>query len=121
MHWCQYHEVGYAKNLRPFLEDCSLGYTLDVKQAAQSGYPMEGYLEEMGDRLCNLHLCDITEQEQMVYTSLPGQGNFDFVHLAALLREKNFNGAVTMEVYPDDWEKENELRQSFAFLRALFE
>ena len=47
----------------------------------------------------------------MVYTSLPGQGNFDFVHLAALLREKNFNGAVTMEVYPDDWEKENELRQ----------
>ena len=64
-----YHEVGYAKNLRPFLEDCSLGYTLDVKQAAQSGYPMEGYLEEMGDRLCNLHLCDITEQEGMVYTS----------------------------------------------------
>ena len=60
VHWCQYHEVGYAKNLRPFLEDCSLGYTLDVKQAAQSGYPMEGYLEEMGDRLCNLHLCDIT-------------------------------------------------------------
>ena len=95
--------------------------TLDVKQAAQSGYPMEGYLEEMGDRLCNLHLCDITEQEGMVYTSLPGQGNFDFVHLAALLREKNFNGAVTMEVYPDDWEKENELRQSFAFLRAIFE
>ncbi len=82
---------------------------------------MEGYLEEMGDRLCNLHLCDITEQEGMVYTSLPGQETLILCIWRRCCAKKNFNGAVTMEVYPDDWEKENELRQSFAFLRALFE
>ena len=78
-------------------------------------------MQEMGERLCNIHLCDITEKEGMVYTSLPGQGRFDFAHLAAILRDKNFNGAVTMEVYPDDWAEESELRRSFAFLRDLFD
>ncbi len=121
VHWCQYHEVGYAKNLEPHLGDCSLGYTLDIKQAAQSGYPMEQYLEEMGNRVCNVHLCDIEQQGDYVITSLPGRGKFDFKHMANLLRERNFDGAVTMEVYPDDWAEEDELKNSFRYLQGLFE
>ena len=121
VHWCQYHEVGFAKALEPYLSQCDLGYTLDIKQAAQSGFPMEGYMQEMGQRLCNVHLCDITEKDGRIYTSLPGQGAFDFADLSKKLKEKNFQGAVTMEVYPDDWEKDEALKRAYEYLKTIFE
>ena len=56
-----------------------------------------------------------------IYTSLPGQGAFDFADLSKKLKEKNFQGAVTMEVYPDDWEKDEALKRAYEYLKTIFE
>ena len=56
-----------------------------------------------------------------IYTSLPGQGAFDFADLAKKLKDKNFQGAVTMEVYPDDWEKDEALKRAYEYLKTIFE
>lgn len=120
VHWCQYHEAGFAAAIAPYLNGCSLGYTLDIKQAAQSGCPMEAYLAEMGDRLCNVHLCDVTQKGDAVTPSLPGRGAFDFAALAETLRQRGFDGAVTLEVYPDNWQNEAELGHAYEYLASLF-
>ena len=52
---------------------------------------------------------------------MPGQGAFDFADLSKKLKEKNFQGAVTMEVYPDDWEKDEALKRAYEYLKTIFE
>lgn len=122
VHWCLYHEPDYARRMEPYLQGVSLGYTLDTKQAAQSGYDMMDYLTDMGARLANVHLCDVAPRadKKGLRTCLPGQGTLDFSTLAQALREQHYDGPVTLEVYPGDYQSEQELGQVYQSLCQLF-
>ncbi len=120
VHWCMYNLSGLAKTLSPYLKDCNLGYTLDVKQAVQSGDRIEDYLLDMGQRLCNVHLCDVQCRDGQMYTCLPGRGQVDFHALARSIKRANPNASVTMEVYAPDYKTLEELRKSYAWLCELF-
>lgn len=122
VHWCLYHEPDYARRMEPYLDGVSLGYTLDTKQAAQSGYDMMEYLTDMGDRLANVHLCDVAPREngQGLRTCLPGRGMLDFHALARALQKQHYKGPVTLEVYPGDYQSEQELGRIYQSLCQLF-
>lgn len=122
VHWCLYHEPDYARRMEPYLDGVSLGYTLDTKQAAQSGYDMMEYLTDMGDRLANVHLCDVAPREngQGLRTCLPGRGMLNFPVLAQALQKLHYKGPVTLEVYPGDYQSEQELGRIYQSLCQLF-
>jgi sugar phosphate isomerase/epimerase len=120
VHWCMYAQSGLAALLEPHLGGCSLGYTLDVKQAVQSGDAIEDYFFDMGKRLCNIHLCDVVRRNNEVHTCLPGQGEVDFERLCTMAAAQSPEASVTLEVYSPDYETIAELRQSYLYLKGLF-
>ena len=94
----------------------TLGGVLDIKQARISGYPYELYLDEMGERIKTVHLSDIDENGKMC---LPGKGSFDFETLIKRLQDYNFQGALLIEAYSQDYEKESELKTACEYLDEL--
>ncbi len=120
VHWCMYARNGLATLLEPFVLDSGLGYTLDVKQAMQSGDSVESYLQDMGERLCNVHLCDVIMRGDEMDTCLPGRGKVDFTALAEAIKRQNPKASVTMEVYAPDYRSMDELKQSYQWLCGIF-
>jgi sugar phosphate isomerase/epimerase len=50
---------------------------------------------------------------------LPGKGVTDFEHLLKRLHGANFDGALILEVYTDDYKKEEELFSSLEYINNL--
>lgn len=121
VHWTYYHTPSFLDKIRPYVED--LGTVLDIKQAMQSNMSItqpkvvdyKDYLKVMGNTLETVHVCDYNSDGT---TALPGKGIVDFVELFALLKQNNFNGAVIMEVYTNNYKNEQELKESFEFLKS---
>ncbi len=89
---------------------------LDVKQARISGYPYEEYLAEMGEKIAYVHISDVTAEGKMC---LPGRGVFDFDELLYRLADVGFDGALLIEAYEKDYEREEELKIAYEFVEEL--
>ncbi len=94
----------------------SLCATLDVKQARLSGYDCEEYIKVMGSKIKTVHLSDVTEGGKIC---LPGKGVFNFERLFRLLKGVGFDGDMIIEVYKDDFSKDEELTESINYLKNL--
>ena len=114
--WATYNRPGVFKILSDAIPD--LKGVLDIKQARISEYPYETYLEEMGNRLAYVHLSDVDENGKLC---LPGKGIFDFETLFKRLFDVGFDGALLIEAYNKDYEKEKELKNSCDFLNELLD
>ncbi len=112
--WSTYNRPGVFQRLATSLPD--LYGVLDIKQARISEYPYEAYLTEMGARLSHVHVSDIDERGKMC---LPGKGVFDFVTLIKRLNDVGFDGPLLIEVYQNDYQKEDELKTACNFLQEL--
>ena len=112
--WSTYNRTGVFSYLAERLP--TLGGVLDIKQARISGYPYEAYLTEMGTRLKTVHLSDIDENGKMC---LPGKGTFDFETLVKRLRDVAFDGALLIEAYANDYDKESELKTACEYLDEI--
>ena len=71
--WCQLTTPDRAEAMRRLLPQ--VRFTLDNKQAMRAGVDPFAFLPAMGDALCNVHLCDCTEEGELC---LPGEGSFPF-------------------------------------------
>lgn len=116
VHWAYYNEPGFFTELK---KRCPLlRATLDVKQARQSGYPVEKYIEDMGDNISTVHLSDTDENGKII---LPGKnGKTDLKELKNRLLDVGFDGAVILEVYPDGYKDFSELTDSLLFVEETF-
>lgn len=112
--WATYNRPGVFSKIAQELP--ALRGVLDVKQARISGYPYEKYLFEMGERLAYAHLSDIDDNGRICP---PGKGNFDFETLIKRLKDVGFDGALLVEVYNKDFDKEEELKLSCDHLNEL--
>lgn len=114
--WCQLTEpvrVMEARNALP-----QVRYTLDIKQAMRAGCDPMAFIRAMGDRLCNVHVCDWDENGKLC---LPGEGVVDFDALAHALLAVGYHGPVIMEPYRALIKSDEALRRSIAFLRNIIE
>ena len=109
--WATYNRPGVFKILSD--EIPTLKGVLDIKQARISEHPYERYLEEMGNKLAYAHVSDIDEKGRLC---LPGKGVFDFDLLFKRLQDVGFDGALLVEAYSGDYQKEEELKTACDFL-----
>ena len=114
--WCQ---LTSPERVRAVRRACPhAGFVLDVKQAMQSGFDAVEFAREMGDRLCNVHVCDFDASGRLC---LPGRGIYDFAALAMALRAAGYDGPVILEPYANLFREEAELADSLAYLRKTME
>ena len=114
--WATYNRPGVFTELAQAIP--TLGGVLDIKQARISGFAYQAYLEEMGEKLCYVHVSDVNEQGKIC---LPGKGTFDFATLIKRLNDVGFDGALLVEVYTGDYEKEQELKIACEYLDELID
>lgn len=115
--WCLFDSPSFPSSIEPYVKDCDLGYTFDVKQAARSGFDPFDILHAMGDRLCHVHVCDYVLHNGKITTAMPGQGSFDFRRLGQELRAMNYQGSVMLEPYSDLYGDVNELGTCLSWLK----
>ena len=114
--WSTYNRIGVFEKIAQ--EVPNLGGVLDIKQARISEYPYEKYLDEMGNRLAYAHISDVDEKGKIC---LPGKGIFDFETLIKRLQNVGFDGALLIEVYQNNYEKEEELKFACDFVNELLD
>lgn len=112
--WAMYNRPGVFSKIAEGVPD--MRGVLDIKQARISEYPYHLYVEEMGEKLAYAHLSDITAEGKMC---LPGKGIFDFETMIKRLQDVGFDGALIIEVYENDYEREEELKISCDYLNEL--
>ena len=118
VHWCVYQQPNFAHRLLEYCDHPNLGFTLDNKQAMISGYTVDAYIEDMGSRLSNVHICDYYKNKEGYYlTCLPGTGDLDLAHLKSSLQEAGYDGQATLEVYSSNYQTYAELSNCFAMIK----
>lgn len=121
VHWCWYRSPEFPIMLSPYLGTDNLYYTLDIKQAAQSGHNPIDYIANMSDRLVNVHLCDYQyDQNRGIIPKLPFAGEMDFDALKQALGETGYSGAVMLEVYRSNYSDTDELENNYQKTRHFF-
>ena len=120
VHWCWYRYPGFAKELLQNVKSDNLYFTLDVKQAMQSGYGFEKYIEDMSGRICNLHICDYVDKEGLGYTTIPPKGELDAALLKKNLQNSGYTGPAILEVYRDNFSDMAEFEEAYARFQQLF-
>lgn len=116
--YCVFCTPEYGRLLRERTGD-RLHYTLDVKQAARSGFDPLRYVEAVGERIVNVHLCDYERLPNgRLRWRMPGQGACNLPALAAALRARGYAGPAFVEVYSDMYGGVQELYDSLAVCRA---
>ncbi len=119
--WCMFNHPGFVSELLHYCHSSNLGFTLDIKQAARSGYDPFEYLHAMGERVSNVHLCDYTRGEEGLTLSMPGRGSFDFARLSRELRAVGYAGDAMIEPYSDLYGDVQELGDCLKAMRELME
>lgn len=115
--WAFYDKPNFYKNIKKYAPD--LCACLDVKQARVSGYDYKDYLFEMGSGLKTVHLSDF---DDIGKTALPTEkGNFNFKELFKMLKDSGFNGNCLIEVYKENYENYDDLKNSLYYLRNIKE
>ncbi len=114
VHWCGYNHVGFFKEMKKRTH--GLKATLDIKQARQSGIDCKDLIEEMSSDIVTVHLSDVDANGKMC---LPGRGVTDFETLFKRLHGVGFDGSLIMEVYADDYKREEELFSSLDYIKEL--
>ena len=111
--WAQLTRPEHVQRLRDAVP--ALRFVLDIKQARESGVDPLDFVAAMGDRLCNVHVCDFTADGTLC---LPGQGGFAFPRLAEALRRVGYTGPVILEPYAHLVTSPEAMRAALACLRA---
>ena len=118
--WCVFSRPETGAALSAALGD-QLHYTLDIKQAIRAGQDPLAFVDALGSRIVNLHLCDAkTAPDGTVSLAMPGRGNFDFARLKARMDELGCTGPAFMEVYNDMYGDVSELYASYARMQEIF-
>ncbi len=112
VHWAYYNYIGFFSELKKRCPD--LKGTFDLKQARQSNINYREFIDEMKGDIVTAHLSDVKEDGKMC---LPGKGTVDFDEMFSRLRDVGFDGALILEVYKNDFERLEELMESYYYIK----
>ena len=122
VHWCMLSDPCALEALDPYVDGVTLGYTLDVKQAVQSGYTPWTYLERMGKKLRHVHICGTrVRNDGSIATCMPEEQPGLMEELLSRLCAQEYDGDVVLEVYNQDYGDYNDLARSCRTLAAMVE
>lgn len=117
VHWAAFSYPDFFKTVKEYAPN--IGATLDVKQAWQSGYDWREYIDVMGDRLMNIHVCDHADDDPAGKTCMVGKGKFPFEELCRTLIERDYSGPMLIEQYECNYNAFSEVAESVQYLKTL--
>lgn len=121
VHWCWYQRPGFAPELLAHTDSANLGFTLDMKQAAQSGWSPIAYIDDMEGRLAHVHVCDYRrDPENGIVPVLPFQGEAPWDELRAKLLQTGFDGFLMLEVYAGNYDSLEQLMSCYRGVEKFF-
>lgn len=90
---------------------------LDVKQARRANVDPYEFISFMGNNIVHVHLSDYNSD----HDCLPPceEGLFDFEKLFRELHKSGYNGKYMIELYSDNYNKENEILKSAKYLEGI--
>jgi sugar phosphate isomerase/epimerase len=121
VHWCWYAAPDFPQKLLPLLTSDNLYFTLDLKQAVQSGFDPAEYVNGAKGRLSNVHICDVKRDEQLgCIPVLPFHGSVSFDALKTSLKQNHYDGAMILEVYSHNYQNSQELLDNYTRVKTFF-
>ena len=104
------------QSMHSYLGD-SFKMVLDVKQARRAGVDPEEFIKVMGKNIVHVHLSDYSKTCDCLP---PGEdGLFDFSSLFTSLHKAGFSGKYMIELYSNNFSKENEILNSAKYLENI--
>lgn len=120
VHWCWFNRPDFAAKLLGHCKSDNVYFNFDMKQAAQcDGDPMD-FLEAMGTRVANIHVCDFIKKEGDTLPVMPFTGQFDWSRLRDWLKEMGYDKAMVLEVYSNNFGELQELKETYDKLAVFF-
>lgn len=117
--WCVFNEPEFGIRLADSTGGV-IKHTLDVKQAARSGYDPMDFIHAVGENIVNVHLCDAVKLPAGgVRYDMPGFGGYDFLSMFNLLAEKGYRGPAFIEVYSDMYAEIPTLIESYQKIQHI--
>ena len=114
--WCMSGNIDFLYMLKERYE-CSIYFTLDIKQAYRAGKIPEEYIEVMGNSIENLHINDRDGKNSCL---IPGKGDVNFKKIFCKLKEIGYNKIGVIEVYRDNYKEYKELSAAGEYIKSCF-
>ncbi len=92
------------------------GFVLDVKQAIRAEVSPLEMLEAMSGNLCHVHISDNAPGHPCLAI---GEGTMDLPVFLRALKDRDYNGALILELYSSNYREEGELTKSLEILNGL--
>lgn len=121
VHWCWYQSPAFGQQILRFTDSDNLRFTLDMKQAAQSGYSPIAYIDQMDGRLEHVHVCDFrVDPQKGIMPVLPFSGEAPWDQLRKKITQLNFDGTLMLEVYTGNYGSVQELMDCYKAVQEFF-
>lgn len=106
--YCKSKSVDFLRKMKSELGD-EAKLVCDLKQARRSGIDVLDFIEEFGSDIIHYHISDCTAE----HDCLPiGAGVFDFKRFLSKLKALNYDGALIVELYRENYNEYDELKTS---------
>lgn len=109
------NDIDFICNMKRYIPD-NARFVCDIKQANLGGINPLEMVQAMGSGLRHIHINDFSKDNRCV---LPGQGCFDFKTFFNGVRKSGFDGDVIIEVYRFSFNKIDELKNSYNYLKSF--
>lgn len=114
--YCLSGKLEFLKMMKRELGDYAK-FVLDLKQARRSGESPFEYINALGRDIVHYHISDGTDSADCLPV---GMGDFDFKKLAQRLRGIDYNGSLIVELYRDNYDNFDRLKESVDRLEEIF-
>lgn len=106
----------FMQSMKNYLGD-NFKMVLDIKQARRAGVDPYEFIRIMGNNIVHVHLSDYSRE----CDCLPPceEGLFDFTTFFKELHKVGFNGKYMIELYSNNYSKENEILKSAKYLEGI--
>ncbi len=96
---------------------CDVGFVLDTKQCVRADEDILNMAKVMGENIKHVHISDHNRSNDCL---IPSFGEYDFKPLFDFLENKNYGGAVLIEVYKNNYCEKSELLKGYNHLISRF-
>ena len=103
--YCKSKDLNFLDNLR---KNCGIRtkFVLDIKQAVRTGISPFEIIDRLGKDIIHVHISDNCEKADCMPV---GKGTFDFEKLIDELKKLDYNGALFIELYRNNYGEYSEL------------
>lgn len=95
----------------------SFHMVLDIKQARRTGVDYRQFIERLKKSIVHVHVSDFDAYSDCIPPKT--NGLFNFPELFGLMESIGYNGKYIIELYSDSFQTDEELKQSYEYLKSI--